>query len=305
MIALSIAPSRTLPQTTDAPALWDDCRFLSCSVLPVRMACNLNCRFCFSKSSISTLEQQGAGWTGEALRQYFEYAVGRGANRLVITGGGEPLLRPEVVQNAIRVGRNYFHEIALFTNGSYLTRELAAAFVSEGLSYVCFSRHHEDDKKNRLLMGEKAVGLEEFFDSVQGLLRVRATCVLCQSFVEKREHVWDYIKRLRAFGVREFTFKHTYVAYEQSLFAGSDQNTWAASHQIQNDPFAGEGQIAATLPWGPQIKRFGELQLCYYYEPTPEWELSHRLCRSSNLLADGKVYASLEDQRSLLSRPKL
>ena len=26
---------------------WDDCRFLTCSVLPVRVACNLTCPFCY------------------------------------------------------------------------------------------------------------------------------------------------------------------------------------------------------------------------------------------------------------------
>jgi cyclic pyranopterin phosphate synthase len=112
--------------------------------------------------------------------------------------------------------------------------------------------------------------------------------------------VGHYIERLRSHGVREFTFKHTYVAYEQSLFGASVQNSWAGEHQIQTDPFASEGEVFATLPWGPQIKRIGNLQLCYYYEPTPAWELRHQLARSTNLLADGRVYASLEDQRSHL-----
>ena len=37
---------------------WDSCRFLSCSVLPVRVACNCTCRFCFSKSSVSALRHE-------------------------------------------------------------------------------------------------------------------------------------------------------------------------------------------------------------------------------------------------------
>src|SRR5436190_24376135 len=46
-----------------APNPWAECRFLTCSVLPVRMACDLDCKFCFSKSSISSLRHDFFNWT--------------------------------------------------------------------------------------------------------------------------------------------------------------------------------------------------------------------------------------------------
>jgi pyruvate-formate lyase-activating enzyme len=282
---------------------WDTCRYLTCSVLPVRMACNLTCKFCFSKSSISALRQDQGTWTEAQLEAYFELAAEKGAGRLVVTGGGEPLLRADAVRAAIRLGKRRFQEVALFTNGSRLDRELAQALIDDGLSYVCFSRHHFDDRPNRELMGASAIGLDEFFQNVGGLLKVRATCVLCQGFIADGRDVHQYLRCLQSYGVREFTFKHTYVAYEKSLFGGSSHDRWAYDHQVQADPFAGQGEIVARLPWGPEIKRIGELQVCYYYEPTPDWELNHQLVRSLNLLADGKIYGSLEDQRSLLSPP--
>jgi uncharacterized protein YeaO (DUF488 family) len=67
----------------------------------------------------------------------------RGAIRLVVTGGGEPLLSPEVTLRLIAEGRRWFSEIACFTNGTYLTRELAMEMQSAGLSYLCYSRHHD------------------------------------------------------------------------------------------------------------------------------------------------------------------
>jgi len=54
------------------------------------MACNLNCLFCFSKSSISTLRHDSLNWQKVDIRRYYEFARERGAERLVITGGGEP-----------------------------------------------------------------------------------------------------------------------------------------------------------------------------------------------------------------------
>jgi cyclic pyranopterin phosphate synthase len=280
---------------------WHSCRFLTCSVLPVRVACNCQCLFCFSKSSVSALRHDRADWDRLDVRGYYRFARDRGATRLVVTGGGEPLLRPDDVVRLIEMGREFFGEVACFTNGTYLTRELADRLRGVGLSYLCYSRHHADDETNRRLMGESAPALADFFDAA-GPLKVRATCVMCRDFVDDAAKVWHYIDALRPYEVTEFTFKHTYVAYEGSVFQGSSQDRWAAEHRAEFDPFAGEGEVVARLPWGPCVRRTRGLQVCYYREPQPQWELDNRLCRSSNLLSDGSVYASLEDQRSLLYR---
>jgi pyruvate-formate lyase-activating enzyme len=280
---------------------WQTCRFLTCSVLPVRFACNCVCPFCFSKSSLSALRHDSAHWSQLDLERYFTFARKRGASRLVITGGGEPLLRTEAVLDIVRRGKRYFDEIACFTNGSLLTYELARNLADAGLSYICYSRHHFDESLNRSLMGSAAPSLDQFFDAV-GSLTVRATCVMARGQIDSEPMVWRYIERLAEFGVRQFTFKHTYVAYEQSVFLGSAENRWAADHRVSFDPFAGQGEIIAELPWGPIVRRMGELQVCYYHEPTPEWEREHQTCRSVNLLSDGTVFASLEDQSSQLFR---
>lgn len=278
---------------------WPDCRFLTCSVLPVRMACNLRCPFCFSKSSVSALKFDAVAWERLDVERYYEFAVERGATRLVITGGGEPLLRPDDVVSLIRRGRSFFGEITCFTNGTFLTRTLAERLADAGLNYLCYSRHHHDDARCRALMGDDAPSLEDFVTAANGL-RIRATCVMTRGWIDSRERVDEYIAALAARGITEFTFKHTYVAYEQSLFGRSPANEWSRQHQVEADPFADRGVVLAQLPWGPCIRRLDSQTVCYYFEPTPAWELENRLCRSTNLLSDGIVYASLEDQRSRL-----
>jgi pyruvate-formate lyase-activating enzyme len=280
-------------------SLWRQCQFLTCSVLPVRMACNLRCPFCFSKSSISSMEGERDHWDDLDVESYYELAKARGATRLVITGGGEPLLRPALVLSLIKRGRAYFDEIACFTNGTYLTTELAVQLAEAGLSYLCYSRHHYDDKACRQLMGSTAPLLGDFFNCA-GSLKVRATCVMTRGYIETAEDVFAYMKYLAQSGVYEFTFKHTYVAYKDSVFGQSVENDWAENHKIEFDPFESKGQILATLPWGPKIRKLENWQACYYYEPQPSWEKENQLCRSINLLSNGKVYASLEDQQSLL-----
>jgi cyclic pyranopterin phosphate synthase len=150
-------------------------------------------------------------------------------------------------------------------------------------------------------MGDAAPTLDEFFDAV-GDLTVRATCVMTRGFIDGEREVGDYIDRLAEFGVRQFTFKHTYVAYERSVFAASAEDRWAAGHRVAFDPFAGRGTLVAELPWGPAVRRIDRFQVCYYHEPTPAWELEHQTCRSVNLLSDGTVFASLEDRSSRLFR---
>ncbi len=150
-------------------------------------------------------------------------------------------------------------------------------------------------------MGRGAPSLDAFFEAA-GPLKVRATCVMARGHVEGPEDVWRYVAALRPYGVRELTFKHTYVVYESSVFQGSREDLWARAHQVESDPFEGTGDIVGRLPWGPAIRRIEDLQVCYYREPTPAWELENRTGRSTNLLSDGSVYASLEDWRSLLYR---
>jgi MoaA/NifB/PqqE/SkfB family radical SAM enzyme len=280
---------------------WRDCRFLTCSVLPVRVACNLRCPFCFSKSSVSALRHERADWRRLDVASYYAFARGRGASRLVITGGGEPLLRPEDVVHLVTLGRRHFDEIACFTNGTFLTSELARRLHDAGLSYLCYSRHAAADEDNWRLMGAGAPRLADFV-AAAGPLKIRATCVMARGEVADTASVWEHVAALRPYGITEFTFKHTYTAYEGSLFRGSAEDAWAREHRVELDPFAGEGEVVARLPWGPCVRRLKGVQVCYYREPTPAWELEHGLCRSSNLLSDGAVYASLEDTRSLLYR---
>ena len=287
------------PALGDNP--WQDCRFLTCSVLPVRFACNLSCPFCFSKSSISSLALDRVQWSRLDVEAYYAFARERGATRLVITGGGEPLLRADDVVDLIARGRPFFSEIACFTNGTFLTASLARRLKEAGLSYLCYSRHHEEDEECRRLMGATAPTLDAFFRAADGL-KIRATCVMAKGQVDSAEAVQRYIAALSPYGVTEFTFKHTYIAYDQSVFADAAENHWSREHQVQLDPFINQGRVIARLPWGPIIRNLGPYQVCFYFEPLPSWEKEHQLCRSVNLLSDGSVYASLEDHRSLLCR---
>ncbi|MBI4816549.1 MAG: radical SAM protein [Deltaproteobacteria bacterium] len=289
---------------------WDRCRFLTASVLPVARACDLRCPFCFSRSSLSALDRRIAPYDLDA---YFELASARGATRLVVTGGGEPLLRADEVVRIVKRGKRWFDEIACFTNATHLSETLADELLEAGLSYLCWSRHHHDDETNRAIMGAEAPALIEGMRRASKL-PIRATCVMIRGGIETREDALAYRAALlearqktwRGAGGAslELTFKHTYVAFAESLFQGSSANEWASTHRVAIDPFEGDERfpVIASLPWGPRIRDVFGTRTCFYNEPTPLWEKASGLCRSANLLADGSVYASLEDARSWLAK---
>jgi len=282
---------------------WSHCTYLTCSVLPVFQACNCDCKFCFSKSSISSIKHEKSLLDQIEVAQYYQWAKQNGAKRLVITGGGEPLLKPAMVLQLMKEGSQYFDEITCFTNGTYLTQDLSAKLLDHGLSYLCYSRHHYNDEKNQELMGKSAPALADFMANANGV-PIRATCVMTKGFIDTKKEVWNYIDCLSKFGVKQFTFKHTYETYKNSVFKESNQNKWVGTHKVDFNPFKNQGKLINRLPWGPEIREIEGFQVCYYYEPDPSWEKKNKICRSSNLLANGKVYASLEEMQSQLFQLK-
>ena len=174
-----------IPSDVTAARDWHACRFLTCSVLPVRMACNLRCPFCFSRSSVSALRQR-PGRLADTRRRGLLPVRPRRVGR---PGSSSPAAAsrccaPRTWSIWSGWARRFFDEIACFTNGTFLTRELARRLRDAGLSYLCYSRHAADDEDNRLLMGAGAPRLADLV-APAGTLQVRATCVMARGYVDE------------------------------------------------------------------------------------------------------------------------
>src|SRR6185503_11718542 len=143
------------PQLTDFQQL----KPRSFSFLPIARGCQASCPFCFSDASASA-EQEQARLDIAHVRRFAMMARARGAERFVITGGGEPgLVRHERLLAIIAMGNEVLGKTVLITNGHHLSRQapdaLAAAledYAGAGLSVLAVSRHHhEDDASERLM----------------------------------------------------------------------------------------------------------------------------------------------------------
>ncbi|MFC7216911.1 radical SAM protein [Streptomyces polyrhachis] len=299
---------------------YADTRPRSVSLLPVASACQARCSFCFSAASISS-DQAPARVPWDAVAHWLERARTAGAERAVITGGGEPTLIPFDQQlRLVSACSAAFPKVVLITNAHTLAKghhadraERLAALGAAGLNVLAISRHHHDDDANeRLMMLRTPVGSvidtwRTERDRWPGL-RVRLVCVLQHGGVADAAGVADYLSWAAALGVEELCFKELYVSTStESLYFEHAANVWSREHQVPLSLVTGFAEqhgfdLASRLPWGAPVYHGSwdgqPMRIAAYTEPSLLWERTSGIARSWNVMADGRCYASLEDRAS-------
>jgi len=297
----------------------------SFSVLPIARGCQASCPFCFSDASAS-VQQEQARLDLKRVRDFAHNARTHGAERFVITGGGEPgLVRDDKLCELIAVGSEVIGKSVLITNGHHLARrdpeEIATTlqgYAQAGLNVLAISRHHNDDETSAQLMQLRTdvaavalawhVGCGHWPD-----LRLRFTCVLQRGGVDNMAALESYVDWAASLGVPELCFKELYVSTSvESVYHRHAANAWSYANQV---PLALVLEFAARhgfvetarLPWGAPIFsgywRGRDLRIAAYTEPSLFWERAHRIARSWYLMADGVCLASLEDRASKIQLP--
>ena len=296
----------------------------SVSLLPIARGCQARCAFCFSRASISA-EQENGHFDQRVVAAILREGRRRGAERAVITGGGDPgLVLFERLLDLVRACADSFPEkVVLITNGRFLadlteSDRLAAlqALEGAGLTVLSLSRHHPDRSENARIMALD-VGTEDVLATVAraGLrtLRPRIITVLQKGGVDSVEALDALMHWTVSRGVEELTLKELYVATsEESVFHDRAANRWSRDNQVSlalaTEFFAASGwRQVAHLPWGAPIHEGTidgrPIRVAAYTEPSLFWERTNGLARSWNVLADGACYASLEDRASRIALP--
>ena len=292
----------------------------SLSILPVAKACQANCPFCFSKASVSAeVRPEAIDW--RRVAGVLKQAQVRGARRVVITGGGEPsMLGDSELYRLIRESASVFSKVVLITNGykwgrmSEEERVLALEHLDlAGLSVMAISRHHFDSERNLAIMKlstrtEGVAATWSRMGSRLNRLKLRWICVLQHGGIEDRDSLERYLDWAVETGVREVCFKELYVSSSvESEYYDRSANDWSADNQVSLNlvlDLAREDRwkLVEKLAWGAPIFeaqwRGKQIRVAAYTEPSLFWELTHGICRSWNLMADGRCLASLEDSGS-------
>jgi len=299
---------------------WQELTPRSVSILPVAKGCQAACPFCFSEGSISEDQSKGKLSDNRVLT-VLEYAKSRGAERAVITGGGEPGLLPlPRLCSLVRMAATSFRKVVLITNGYFLTRmneadrrDALRDLSDAGLTILSISRHHHDPVRHSEIMKlstecERLSASWQAIRSEVSALKLRYICVLQDSGVATSDEAEAYVRWASSQGVDEVCFKELYVSSgRESVYYSRESNTCSAQHQVplrivMDLAAANDWKQVAKLPWGaPIFQSTGmghPVTVAAYTEPSVTWELRNEICRSWNLMADGACFASLEDRHS-------
>ncbi|HEY0988147.1 MAG TPA: radical SAM protein [Kofleriaceae bacterium] len=315
-ISVEDAMARSLRIHEARFAPYDALRPRSISFLPIARGCQAACPFCFSEASVSAGQHQGR-FDAAAVDRWTHAAASRGAERAVITGGGEPtLLRWPDLLALVRACRARFPKVVLITNGVALVQDAAdrlRELHAAGLSVLAISRHHADERHNARIMNlpnhTPVIAAARAAAELAGL-RLRLVCVLQRGAVDSVTAIDSYVRWAAAIGADEVCFKELYVSTSyESVFHSYAANVWSASHQV---PLAHVVEWAsragfdeaAHLPWGAPVF-CGEvgaraIRVAAYTEPSLYWERASGIARSWNVMADGGCFVSLEDRRSAI-----
>jgi pyruvate-formate lyase-activating enzyme len=311
-MSLEDAMARSLALHEHAFAPFRELRPRSISFLPIARGCQAACAFCFSTASVSSDQANGA-FDLDAASRWLDEAVARGAERAVITGGGEPtLLRWPRLLALVRACRDRFDKVVLITNGVVLAREpsRASELAAAGLGVLAISRHHHDEARNAELMKIANATPAVIDAAARAGLRVRLVCVLQRAGIADGDDIDAYVRWASALGADEVCFKELYVSTSrESIYHSSAANEHSARNQVPlANVLAWAERVGfretARLPWGAPVfdGRVGDrvLRVAAYTEPSLFWERARGIARSWNVMADGTCLASLEDRRSAL-----
>lgn len=301
---------------------WASCAPRTISILPLAMACQASCAFCFSKASASEAARQRP-LDPLLVEAWARAAKQAGASRSVITGGGEPTLaKRDALAELVRILAKEIGSTLIITNGIVWGGLSDGELVERldemreaGLSTIALSRHGIGRESSARIMGIDA-NAERLSAAIakHGKMRNRVICVLQKGGVESAIDIQSYLMARASEGVGEVCFKELYVSsLSENPWAMSRENLFAIKNQVPLS-VAVRGLLdlgfveAARLPWGSPVFEgvVGgvKMSVAAYTEPSVGWEMANRVVRSWNLMADGKCLASLEDPESVLVLPR-
>jgi hypothetical protein len=272
------------------------------------------------------VDQTGGAIDLRSVDHWAALAKLRGAERAVITGGGEPTLLPwRKTLGLIRTCKEHFTKVVLITNGVRLallpeqeSANLLRDLTLAGLSVLAVSRHHhlEDVNANIMKIETRAPAVLKAAAVVREVmpqLRPRLICALQRGGVECIEDISAYVQWAAGLGVQEVCFKELYVATsEESVYYSRAANAWSAANQVPlaivHDWAREHGfEVSDRLPWGAPIFDGTvaglPMRVAAYTEPSLYWERSNGHARSWNVMSDGTCLASLEDRESGVTSP--
>lgn len=168
-------------------------------IIPIQSRCNASCIFCITRY------RQESGW-GEVLSlDSLNQMNNLDIEKIEITGGGEPLLHPQINEIIQKSCDKIFTQ--LYTNGKLLNR-LSKDSLNK-LNKLCISRAHFDSIKNKELMGINIndQNLTHFTKKI----KTKFSLVLTRSGIHTYKDILKYIEWVSSVGGQEVVIRRMFL----------------------------------------------------------------------------------------------
>lgn len=168
-------------------------------IIPIQSRCNASCTFCITRY------RQESGW-GEVLDiKSLEQIQSLDIEKIEITGGGEPLLHPQINEIVQKSSQKVFTQ--LYTNGLLLNRLSQKSF--DCLGRLCISRAHYDPIQNQKLMGINISDSDLI--SATKKVKTKFSLVLTRSGISSYKDILKYINWVASVGGNEVVIRRMFI----------------------------------------------------------------------------------------------
>lgn len=116
--------------------------------------CNLNCKSCWQRSSEFENLDSSYQLSEERLKELVKQGIEMGVDKFRITGGGEPLMRKEIILELMKMIKRNGREGTITTNGTLLEEGDLDLMMKMGWDNITFSLDGPDKKTNDFLRGD-------------------------------------------------------------------------------------------------------------------------------------------------------
>lgn len=206
--------------------------------------CNQSCTFCAYRMPESACNQKFRphdSIPNEKLLEIIDSCKNMGVNAIQITGGGEPLIHPDI-KGVIRKIIDDGFDLGLVTNGQALDDELI-----EMLSDVAWIRISVDASNKdtySLIRRVKTVNYEKVMSNITRLASIKRKTILGIGFVVNRENyseIYDTCKMFKEKGVDNFRISASFnplgIRYFDGIYDHAKDLSEKAKLELEDENF--------------------------------------------------------------------
>lgn len=219
--------------------------------------CNLKCKFCWQRDPYRKEQcNYSAALSDKRLIQLVEEAAELGVLEWQLAGGWEPMIKPELSMNLMRLIKKHGMFGCLTTNGTLFREEWIKELVEVGWDQILFSLESSDRETHDFLTGvkgsyEKSVGAMRLFRDWKKKLKTKSPRFSFHTVITNRNYhqLSDLVKIGGELGVEGIGFESLNVWSKEGgkLKLTDEQNKEFLEHVREAVVIARKLDVPTTL----------------------------------------------------------